>query len=54
MTAYESVGVTRLVHTQNQAFAMRVGQTILLGIASIDFITPDTSRSWREACGPKC
>ena len=38
----------------NLALVRPVAQMIRLCIACIDFITPDISRSWLEASGPKC
>lgn len=46
-----AVDVTDLVHPDNQAAVERAAEGIGLGVAGIDFISPDISRSWREAGG---
>lgn len=46
--------VTALVHPDNLALAQRAARQVGLDIAGIDFLTPDISRSWREAGGAIC
>jgi len=46
--------VSDQVHPDNAELAIRVARLFRLDIAGIDFITPDISRSWREAGGVVC
>lgn len=48
------VDVTGQVHPDNRLAAIRAARVVGLDIAGIDFITPDISRSYREAGGAIC
>jgi cyanophycin synthetase len=43
--------VTDIVHPDNQLLAIRAAEGIGLDIAGVDFVTPDISRSYKEAGG---
>lgn len=42
------------VHPDNAALALQVARLFRLQLAGVDLITPDISRSWREAGGAVC
>ncbi len=46
-----AVDVTGIVHPDNRAAAERAAVAIGMGVAGVDFITTDISRSWREVGG---
>ncbi len=46
-----AVDVTAQVHPDNRDAAERAAAAVNLGVAGVDFISPDISRSWREAGG---
>ena len=46
--------MTAAVHPDNRLLAARVARLIGLRIATVDLVTPDITRSWREAGGAVC
>ncbi|MCA9653748.1 MAG: cyanophycin synthetase [Myxococcales bacterium] len=53
-TGGTAIDMTDAVHPDNREMAVRAAQAIGLDVAGIDFITPDISRSYREAGGGIC
>lgn len=53
-TGGTSVDVTDVIHPDNVAIAVRAAEVIGLGVAGVDFITPDVSRSCHEVGGAIC
>lgn len=53
-TGGTATDVTDLVHPDNREMAVRAAHAIGLDVAGIDFITPDITRSYREASGAIC
>ncbi len=49
-----SIDATSRVHPDNAAIAVLAARVVGLGIAGIDFITTDISRSWKETGGKIC
>jgi len=53
-TGGTAVDVTDQVHPDNAAAAIKAATVLGLQIAGVDFLSPDISRSWREAGGGIC
>ncbi len=54
MTGGTSVDVTDVVHPDNRTMALRAAAASGLDVVGVDFITPDISRSYKEAGGAIC
>lgn len=53
-TGGTAVDVTRDVHPDNRAMAVQAAAAMGLDVAGVDFLTPDITRSYREAGGAIC
>ena len=53
-TGGTAVDVTDLVHPDNREMAVRAALAIGLDVCGVDFLTPDISRSYKEAGGGIC
>jgi cyanophycin synthetase len=53
-TGGTAVDVTDQVHPDNARAAVKAAKVLDLQVAGVDFISPDISRSWREAGGGIC
>ncbi|MGQ0742196.1 MAG: Mur ligase family protein [Alphaproteobacteria bacterium] len=53
-TGGTAIDVTGIIHPDNVRAAVRAARALELTVAGVDFISPDISRSWREAGGGIC
>ena len=53
-TGGTAVDVTEQVHPDNAKAAVKAAKALGLQVAGVDFLSPDISRSWREAGGGIC